>query len=90
MLYFTIVPGEYAHEAGYHYYPDLDRVRAWARDAGFAILEDGVLATTISIFWRGDPAISRDRRNDRTRACGLALNRHACAYFAPAPRCARR
>jgi ubiquinone/menaquinone biosynthesis C-methylase UbiE len=33
-----IVPGEYAHEAGYHFYPDLDRVRAWTRDAGFTIL----------------------------------------------------
>jgi ubiquinone/menaquinone biosynthesis C-methylase UbiE len=35
-----IVPGEYAHEEGYHYYPDLDQVRTWTHDAGFAILEE--------------------------------------------------
>ncbi|HET8627421.1 MAG TPA: class I SAM-dependent methyltransferase [Thermomicrobiales bacterium] len=27
-------------EGGYHYYPPLDRVRAWVRAAGFAILEE--------------------------------------------------
>lgn len=37
---FPVVPGEYAHEAGYHHYPDLDQVRAWMHDAGFAILEE--------------------------------------------------
>jgi cyclopropane fatty-acyl-phospholipid synthase-like methyltransferase len=35
-----IVPGEYAHEAGYHFYPDLAQVRAWTREAGFTILQE--------------------------------------------------
>jgi SAM-dependent methyltransferase len=35
-----IVPGEYAHEEGYHYYPDLDQVRTWTHNAGFAVLEE--------------------------------------------------
>ena len=35
-----IVRGEDAAEAGYHYYPDRERVRAWLRDAGLAIVEE--------------------------------------------------
>jgi ubiquinone/menaquinone biosynthesis C-methylase UbiE len=37
-----IVDGELAHEDGYHYYPKIEQVRAWAQAAGFAILEEAV------------------------------------------------
>nr|BBH94766.1 hypothetical protein KTA_29650 [Thermogemmatispora argillosa] len=35
-----IVPGEYAHHAGYHYYPSLEQVRAWLEAAGLVTLEE--------------------------------------------------
>lgn len=35
-----LVQGEWAHEGGYHYYPPLERVREWTRDAGFTLLEE--------------------------------------------------
>lgn len=35
-----IVPGEYAHHGGYHYYPTLEQVRAWLEAASLAILEE--------------------------------------------------
>lgn len=35
-----VVEGEHAHEGGYHYYPPMESVRSWLRDAGFAVLEE--------------------------------------------------
>ncbi len=35
-----IVLGEWAHEGGYHYYPPIEQVRAWAFAAGFSIIEE--------------------------------------------------
>lgn len=35
-----LVEGEWAHEGGYHYYPLLERVREWTRDAGFTLLDE--------------------------------------------------
>ncbi len=35
-----IVEGEYAHHGGYHYYPPLEQVRQWTREAGFTILDE--------------------------------------------------
>jgi SAM-dependent methyltransferase len=35
-----IVPGEYAHHGGYHYYPTLEQVRSWLGAAGLRILEE--------------------------------------------------
>jgi hypothetical protein len=32
-----LVRGEWAHEGGYHYYPELGQVRAWLADAGFTV-----------------------------------------------------
>jgi SAM-dependent methyltransferase len=34
--------GEWAQDGGYHYYPELDQVRTWSRDAGFTLIEEGV------------------------------------------------
>jgi 2-polyprenyl-3-methyl-5-hydroxy-6-metoxy-1,4-benzoquinol methylase len=36
-----VVHGEYAHKAGYHYYPELEQVRAWLGQALFSIIEEG-------------------------------------------------
>jgi SAM-dependent methyltransferase len=33
-----VVWGEVAHEGGYHYYPPVERVRAWLEEAGFAVI----------------------------------------------------
>jgi SAM-dependent methyltransferase len=35
-----LVMGEWAHEGGYHYYPELDHVRRWAGDTPFDIFEE--------------------------------------------------
>ncbi len=35
-----VVQGEWAHEGGYHYYPDLDQVRTWTGEAGFTSLKE--------------------------------------------------
>lgn len=35
-----VVPGEMAHEGGYHYYPPLEQVRAWFGEAGLHILDE--------------------------------------------------
>lgn len=35
-----VVDGEWAHEGGYHYYPAIEQVRRWTRDARFDILEE--------------------------------------------------
>lgn len=32
--------GESAHEEGYHYYPSMEQVRDWIREANFCILEE--------------------------------------------------
>jgi hypothetical protein len=37
-----IVEGEMAHEDGYHVYPAIEQVRAWAAAAGFAVLDKAV------------------------------------------------
>jgi 2-polyprenyl-3-methyl-5-hydroxy-6-metoxy-1,4-benzoquinol methylase len=37
-----VVAGEMAHEDGYHYYPQIERVRAWVGSAHFVILEEAV------------------------------------------------
>ena len=37
-----VVAGEYVKAGGYHYYPDIDQVRAWVDAAGFDILEEAV------------------------------------------------
>ncbi len=37
-----VLPGELAHEGGYHYYPPIERVKDWTREAGFEILEEAV------------------------------------------------
>lgn len=34
------VYGEWAHEAGYHYYPAMKQIKEWVREAGLALLED--------------------------------------------------
>ena len=36
------VPGEYALEGAYHYYPPVQKVRTWIEEAGFLVLEEGV------------------------------------------------
>lgn len=35
-----IVPGEWAPEGRYHYYPKMEQVRAWLATAGFSVLEE--------------------------------------------------
>lgn len=35
-----LVWGEHAHEGGYHYYPTLERVRAWTAMSGFVVLDE--------------------------------------------------
>src|SRR5262245_8967937 len=35
-----VVPGECHRGGGYHYYPPLDRVRAWLGEAGLTVLEE--------------------------------------------------
>ena len=35
-----LIAGEWAHEGGYHYYPPLEQVHAWLREADFALLEE--------------------------------------------------
>lgn len=35
-----VVPGEWAHGGGYHYYPSLKQVRAWLDDAHFDLLAE--------------------------------------------------
>jgi len=37
-----VVMGESAHEEGYHYYPSMEQVRDWIRQANFCILEEAV------------------------------------------------
>lgn len=34
-----VVYGESAYDEGYHYYPDMDKVKDWCKTAGFRILE---------------------------------------------------
>lgn len=47
-----VVPGEWAHEGGYHYYQSIDLVHLWLEDAGFEVLEetlgDGYYHVTVS------------------------------------------
>jgi SAM-dependent methyltransferase len=35
-----VVYGECADEDGYHYYPELEQVRAWVAEAGFELVEE--------------------------------------------------
>jgi SAM-dependent methyltransferase len=35
-----VVHGEWADEDGYHYYPRLEQVRTWVREAGFHLIEE--------------------------------------------------
>ncbi len=35
-----VVEGEWAHEGGYHYYPAIEQVGVWMRDAGFERIEE--------------------------------------------------
>jgi SAM-dependent methyltransferase len=37
-----IVYGEWAHEGGYHYYPQIEQVRVWIEQAGFRLMEEAV------------------------------------------------
>ena len=37
-----IVEGELAHQDGYHFYPAIAQVRAWAEAAGFAVLDEAL------------------------------------------------
>ena len=37
-----VVPGEWAHEGGYHYYPPIPHVRAWVDDAAFVVVGEDV------------------------------------------------
>ena len=37
-----VLPGEWAHEEGYHYYPDMGQVRTWIDAAHFSILHEAV------------------------------------------------
>jgi len=35
-----VVPGEVAHEGGYHYYRPVERVCAWLEEAGFRVIRE--------------------------------------------------
>ncbi len=37
-----VIPGEHAHERGYHYYPPIQRVKDCTREVGFEIVEEAV------------------------------------------------
>ncbi len=37
-----VLPGEVAHQGGYHFYPELDQVRDWVSQAGFGLLDEAV------------------------------------------------
>jgi ubiquinone/menaquinone biosynthesis C-methylase UbiE len=37
-----VVAGEFAHEDGYHYYPQIEQVRAWLDQAHFSIIEEAL------------------------------------------------
>lgn len=35
-----VIDGEYAHEGGYHYYPQVEKVKEWLNLSGFAIVKE--------------------------------------------------
>lgn len=37
-----LVYGEWGHEGGYHYYPEIEQVREWARLARFRLVEEAI------------------------------------------------
>lgn len=37
-----IVKGEFVHEGGYHYYPELDLAKNWISEAGFSVLKEDI------------------------------------------------
>jgi SAM-dependent methyltransferase len=47
-----VLPGEYLKDGGYHYYPELSQVRAWAETSGAVIHSDSIADGYYSLLLR--------------------------------------